>query len=824
MFDRIWQDARIAARMLRRSPGFMAAVVITLGLGIGANTAMFDVVDRLMLRPLGHLRDPHMVHRFYWQVTSRGIVGTSSSGPYTRYRDLRKWTTSFSQYAAFSERPLAVGEGEAARERRVATVTASYFEFFDARPVLGRYFTAAEDATPRGADVAVLSYDFWRAEFGERDVVGELLSVGNVRATIIGVAPEGFDGVDDADPPAVYIPITTFAATSGGSRSSLDYYTAYDWGWVHTLVRRRHGVTVEQATADASQAFRRSWEAQRALQPSIPPADVAMPRVVVSEVRPGAGPTAGPETRTALWVTGVAVIVLLIACANVANLFLARALRRERETAVRLALGVTRGRLFMQSMTESLLLALLAGIAALIVAQWAGAAIRGLLVDSGSVRTFMEPRTLAVMFGLTISVAVAIGIVAALAVRRSDPAPALRAGSRGGVTRHSRLRATLLIAQSALSVVLLVGAVLFVRSLRAVEAMPVGYDAEHVLLVNRMLRGPALDDSALRAMRFVLLDAARALPGVEAVAWRSSAPFISTSNTSLYVAGIDSVARLGTFTYQATTEDYFRVMGSRILRGRGLSEEDRQGAPNVAVVSESMARVLWPGQDALGQCFRVREQRAPCTTVVGIAEDMVQRNLLDGTRYHFYLPIEQFTRTQGNGMLVRVRGDPLLEGENIRRALMRVMPGSSYLTVQPLRDILGDQQRSWRLGATMFVAFGALAVIVAAVGLYGVIGYEVDQRRHELGVRVALGAQRHHLLRMVVGRSLRFAIAGALLGSVLTLVAGPAIQPLLYRQSVTDPLPYAAVGILMILVALVASAKPANRASKADPNIALRAE
>lgn len=823
--DQLQQDVRYALRGLRRSPGFTATVIITLGLGIGANTAMFNVVDRLMFRPLAYLRDPSTVHRIYWQWQDREATTTSMSGPYTRYLDLRKWTTAFSQFAAFSERDIAVGEGESSRERRVGAVSASFFDFFDARPALGRFFVAEEDVTPRGADVAVLSHAFWQAEFGGRDVRGEILQVGNVRATIIGVAPEGFAGVNDAYPPSLYIPITTFAGSSG-TGDARTYFTMYKWGWMHALVRRRPGVTLDQASLDASHAFRRSWQSAGVDAPLSLPVDSVKPRVVVSSVRPGAGPDPALEARTALWVTGVAAIVLLIACANVANLELARALRRQRETAVRLALGVSRARLTMQSVIETLLLALVAGAAALLIAQWAGAAIRGMLMTTQGppVRVFSDWRTLGVTFGLASAVGVLIGLVPSSLLGRGDLARTLRGGVRGGMSEGARLRKVLLVIQGALSVVLLVGAALFVRSLDAVTALPMGYDANRVLLVNRIVRGRWPGDTGLRAMRDVLMSTAQSLPGVESAAWASSAPFVSTSNTNLFVPGVDSVRRFGTFTYQATTADYFRTMGTRITRGRGLTRDDRLGAPNVAVVSESMARVLWPGKDAIGQCFGVFTDTLPCYTVVGVAEDMVQRDIIGTQRYHYYLPIDQYTRTSGNWMIVRLRGDPAVEGEAIRQALQRAMPGASYVTVQPLRDVVQNAQRSWRMGATMFVAFGVLALVVAAVGLYGVIGYNVTQRMHELGVRVALGARRPDILRLVVGQSVRFALAGLALGTLVAVLASRWIQPLLFQQSATDPLIYGCVGAMMIVVALAASALPAFRAAKADPNTALRAE
>jgi predicted permease len=835
--DHLQQDIRYALRGLRRSPAYTATVVVTLALGIGANAAMFGVVDRLMFRPLAYLRDPGTVHRLYLQSMDRGDVRTRTSSEYTRYLDFRRWTSSFSQLAAFSERPLAVGSGELARERRVGAVSASFFSFFDARPALGRFFSEDEDLTPRGADVAVLSYAFWKTEFGGRDVLGEFLQVGNIRARIIGVAPRGFAGVNDALPPVVYVPITTYAASSG-TNDAITYYSRYSWAWLNILARRRPGVSVARAEADASVAYRRSWDVDRTNDPMLSPVDVAKPRVVVSAVRLGGGPNPALEARTALWVTGVAAIVLLIACANVANLSLARGLRRQRETAVRLALGVSRGRLVRQWIIESAMLAIAGSAAGLLIAQWGGAAIRRqvesaeeiatvLLMDAGrsSHDVLSDWRTLVVTVGIALATSIITGLAPALLSLRGDLAPTLRAGAKGVVGHGSRLRSILLVVQGALSVMLLVGASLFVRSLEAVRSAPMGYDADHVLIVRRNIIGQRPTDSAFVALRNRLMTAARGVPGVDAVAWASSAPFISTSSTGLYVPGLDSVARFGQFSYQATTADYFRVMGTRILRGRGLSAADRAGAPLVAVVSQSMARVLWPGRDAIGQCMHVWIDTLPCTTVVGIAEDMAQRDFTGGKRFHYYLPIEQFTRTQGWGLLLRLRGEPAVEAERIRRALQREIPSNAaYLTTQPLAEVVGAQQRSWRLGASMFSAFGLLALVVAAVGLYGVIGYDVTQRMHELGIRVALGAQRSTILGLVLGRAVRVALAGVVLGTLMTLAASTWIQPLLFQQSARDARVYGFVAVTMLLVAFIASALPARRAAEADPNVVLRSE
>jgi putative ABC transport system permease protein len=824
-FDNFLQDVRLAVRGLRRSPVFTATAVITLALGIGANAAMLSVVDRMMYRPLSGLRRADDVHRVYWQSMANGKLNTSTSTQYTRYLDLKTNTRSFDVVAAFSERDVAVGEGESARELRVGVVSASYFDLFDAPPAVGRYFTASEDQTPRGADVAVISYAFWQSEYGGSDVVGKLLQVGNVRATIIGVAARNFNGVNDAVPPAVYVPVTTYAGSTG-TNDSETYYTKYQWGWINVLARRKPDISIEAANTDATNAFRQSW--QRAFDEDKGNGTVegAQPRVLVSAVRTGGGPVPSLEARTAWWTGVVSSIVLLIACANVANLSLARALKRRRETAVKLALGVTKARLLSQTMTEGFVLASVAGVVALIVAHWSSLSLQQLLVSGAQRGTTpgVDARLMLAVAALSIVSGLIVGFLPSLITKGGDLASRLRGGVRGGTNEGGRLRSSLLVAQAALSVVLLVGATLFVRSLDAVQDMRMGYDVSRVLLINRVNRGAKVEEAPQRAMRDVLMQTAATLPGVESVAWLSSAPFVSTSSTSLFVQGIDSVSRLGVFTMQATTPDYFRTMGTRIVRGRELLATDRLGAPGVAVVSETMARTLWPGQDAIGKCFRMRADTMPCTQVVGVAEDMVQNGIAGGQRTHYYVPLEQYTRTWGNWMALRMTADPAVNAERVRVALQRVMPPGAYVNSVPLSRILRDEQRSWRLGAGTFGAFGLLALVVAAVGLYGVLGYNVAQRMHELSLRVALGAQRGDVLRLVIGQGMRLVLLGCAIGLGLALASSRWLQPLLFEQNAKDPATYLGVALLMSSVALLAGAVPALRASGADPNAALREE
>jgi predicted permease len=705
-------------------------------------------------------------------------------------------------------------------------VSASFWAFFDAPPVLGRYFGPAEDQTPVGEPVAVLSYEFWLAEFGGEDVLGRTLQVGSIPCVIIGVTPRGFLGVFEDNPPVVYLPITTYA----GSRPDDDgrtYFQNYNWGWMEMMVRRRPGVSLEVATADLTSAYLRSWNAERDLSPDFtPPAELARPRAIPGALKQAAGPNPGLEARTVLWVTGVAVVVLLIACANVANLFLARALKRRKEVGLRLALGASRARLAAQSLTESLTLSLLGCLVGLAVAQWGGVSLRRLFLgDVAGLDLLTDGRTLAAAAGAALLAALVTGLVPVLFAGHRDVGQTLKAGVREGTYQRSRARTAMLVAQGALSVVLLVGAALFVRSLNHVRDLRLGFDPEPVLFASRNLRGTALSEEEQIALGRRLLETGQALPGVEHAAWVSSVPYWSTSSTSLFVAGIDSVSRLGAFTYQTATLDYFTTMGTRILRGRGFEAGDRAGAPRIAVVSESMARVLWPGEQAIGQCLRVGADTMPCTTVVGIAEDAWQRgSLTDDQPFRYYLPLEQYRPIRGFALMLRMRGDPARSVEPVRRALQAVMPGQSYATVRPFREIIDARRRSWRVGATMFVAFGGLALLVSAVGLYGVIAYNVTQRLHEVAVRIALGARVGDVLRLVMGQGMRFALAGVALGSVLAVAASRWVQPLLFRQSARDPSVYAMVGALLVIVAVLASSLPALRATRADPNAALRAE
>ena len=821
--DTVRQDLSYAIRGLRRSPGFAAAVVLTLALGIGANAAMFGIVDQLLFRPPPLLKNAAMTHRIYTFETNRGTERPGNVGRYARYVDFRDWTTSFARTAGHAARTLAVGVGESAREMVIGVVTPSFFEFFDAPPVIGRYFTEAEDQWPSGQPVAVLSYAMWQTQYGERrDVLGSKIQIGPVTYTIIGVAARRFVGLWPDRPPAAFIPMSTYGVT--GFTGKVPWWKTYSWGWMSMIAERKPGVSIEAANADLTNAHRRSHEARRVEQPSTPSLALTKPHAIAGSILAERGPNPTSVGKVATWIGGVSLIVLLIACANVANLLLARALKRRREIALRLALGVSRMRLLSQLFTESLVLAFLGGVAGVVVAHAVGTVLRASLLDrSEAPAGLRDPRTIVFAFIAAVAVGLLTGIAPVLQARRADLTNDLKAGMREGTYGRSGLRIGLLIAQAALSVILLVGAGLFVRSLRNVESVRLGFDVDPILAVEINMRGVKLDSAAMVALRLKLLETAKATPGVENATFQSGTPFWNHSSMGLYVQGIDTVARVGLFNYSRVSPSYFATLGTRIVRGRGITNEDTPLAPRAMVVSQGMGKALWPGKDPIGQCIRIIADTMPCAYVVGIAEDIKDQSIGVDSSHYYYLSSMQL-RPQSGGLFVRVRGDGAGFTNAVRRSLQGVMPGASYVTVTPFSDIIGSQKRSWHLGATMFVAFGALALLLAAIGLYSVIAYNVAQRTHELGIRRALGAQASDVIRLVVIDGLRVAGVGVAIGIAVALWGGAWVKPLLFSVSPRDMSVYLIVTLTLIVVAAAASWVPALRASRVDANVALRTD
>ena len=825
-FDALRDDVRYAVRQLRRAPGFSAALALTFALGIGANATMFEIVDRLLFRPPAFMPDAARIGRVYLRYPD-GDGGERIDGniSYLRYSELREKSRAFASTAAvFQDENRIVGTGAAAEAIAVGLVSASFWGLFDARPEIGRFFAADEDKAPNGAPVAVLGYGYWISRLGgDSAVLGKPLRIGGKHYTVIGVAPKGFHGIWSTNT-AAYIPITAAAFDMFGTD---DYMRGHGASWLEMVGHLRPGVDADVANAELTSAFRQSrTDAASTRQPprTIPPRDLALSRGEFAPLQFERGPKASESATVAVWLAGVAAVVLLIACANVANLLIARGIRRRREIAVRVALGVSRSRLVAQLLTESVLVAAIGAAFGLVLAHFGGGALRRLLlpnVDWTLVPAF-DGRVLAFTAAAAIATGLITGLAPALHALRADVNRSLKAGEREGGGERARIRTVLLLSQAALSVVLLTGAALFVRSLRNVETLDLGWDSRRVLMVGLDLRGTELKTPERRALRDRVVERVRAMPGVVSASTLFSIPFRSTWSDDVFVPGMDSAAHQRTFVVNPVGDDYFSTIGTRILRGRAVGASDPE-KPLVAVVSESMAKLLWKGQEPIGQCFRLGADTSPCREVVGIAEDMKFGDIRNDDSVQLYLPASQEPGTLGS-IIVRSAGDPRLQAEPLRRQIQQLLPGMGYATVRPLSSVLDPVMRQWRLGATMFTIFGLIALVLAAVGLYGVIAYDIAQRMREMGVRVALGAQARDIRRLVVWQGIRVTLVGATLGVVIAAFAARYVAGLLFDTSAYDPAAFIVSVATILGVALLATMIPARRAMRVDPVVALRSE
>jgi predicted permease len=826
--DTIERDVRQAIRGLERNPAFGVMTTLTLALAIGANGAMFGIVDRLLLRGPEHLAAPGQVVRVYvTRVLPNANVTTSGLQPYALYRGVREHTSAFSAVATYLPMDLRVGTGLGSRLVHATYATPDLFALARVRPALGRFYTAEEDAPPRGEPVVVLGYGYWQTELaGDASVIGRVVTLDDRQFRVIGVAPRGFTGVERA-PIAAWLPMSARPANP----------RAGDWttSWrpnMPGIVVGRLAVPEAQAAAQLTALVRREYEGP----------DKTM-RTASVRVLPISYDLQGTEPRelgVARLLAGVALVMLLVAAANMTNLTLARALSRRRELGVRVALGAGRWTLVRLMVVETVMISVLGGMLGLALAHWGGALVREALLPNVAWSELpVNGRVLASTVAATLVTGVIVGLIPALRVSGGDVAGALRAGrsdNASGGESHGAARASLQVVQLALSLVLLFTAGLFVRSLRDIEHLDLGYDRDRVLAVDvsfprpdsGVATGPGGGVLPARARYEGLRAQLERVPGVARASIAFSSPLSAVNITKLRVPGVDSLlsGKGGMALLVAAAPHYFETVGTRILRGRGFAESDVSGAEAVVVVNETMARTLWPGADAIGRCVVLGVADADaCARVVGIAQDVHHMTLKEDALNQAYVPWGQSPRfLQGSVLLVRGPADASTLVPALTDVVRRGAPGARSLQIRSFEELLDPQVRPWRVGATVFGLFGAIVVVVAAIGLFSVVSYLVTQRTHELGVRIALGAQRGQVLRLIMGGALRTAVVGAVIGGTLSVVIGPAIQPLLFDNAARDPLLLSAVAIGLLVVAVVASAWPAWRATRVDPLLALRSD
>ncbi len=810
---------RAAARSLRRTPGLSFSVILAFALGIGANATMFGVIDRLLLSPPRHIASPQQVRRVYFEhyeavLHRRSVDGTA---PLPGYEDLLG-NSQFAGIAAYSSERLTVGRGTEARRVRALQVTGNYWQVLGVRPALGRFFTEAEDQ-PGAPATVVLSWELWQSMFGgQRDVLGRDLEFGYGPWTIVGVAPRGFTGVD-LSAVSFWLPARRF----GSVTHTADLLQDRGYYWLDIVARMAPGASVAAAEAEATRAHRRGRADAIARGRYDPDA-----RVITYPLNAAAGSRLPAEVNVALWLGGVSLLVLLIACVNVANLLLARGIRTQRQLGISLVLGNTRGRIAVTALAEGLMLALLGGVAALAVARWGGAIVRSTLFpgtlwpDDG-----VSARTILLSLALSLAAALAACALPLFTAMRQNVADTLRV-QQGGITRSTaRLRAALTVLQATLSVVLLVGAGLFVRSLRHVRALDLGFDARSLLIAIPDADGSGVDSASLARFFERATSEVPRLPGVRAVAAAAELPFGNSSSAHLFVPGRDSLPRLpaGGPYVNVVTAGYIDALDLRVLQGRGFAASDGPGSEPVVVVNQTMAKLAWPDGSAVGQCLMVQHRGAPCARVVGVVGDANRTGLQEPPAPQYYVLLDQHVFAEpAYALVVRTAGEAAKRIADVRSALVAMEPRFRFINVMSMQANVDFFARSWRLGATMFTLFGALALLVAALGLYSVLAFDVAQRTRELGLRCALGARRGNLLGMVLARSLRMTGIGVLLGLAAAFLLAPRLRDLLYRTLPRDPLTLAAAALALLLVAVAAGVVPAWRAARVDPNVALRTD
>ena len=821
----ITRDLSYAWRGLAREPGFTIFVVTTLALGIGANAAMFGLADRLLIRGPAHVHEAGRVVRLYSTAQPPGMRSFTTSGfGYVTYDLLRRGASAFDGVATCAINEGVWGQGAEARQVQLGFASADLFPLLGVVAHRGRFFSQAEDVPDGARRVAVISYGGWREWFGgAAEIIGRTLTLNDERYEVIGVAPRGFTGpqLGRVD---FWVPGSLL-----GARVTQNFTTTWTAQWTQIVGRLKPEVTFEQAGLDATAVHRRGYAGD----------DDSDRRatLTVASLRANDSGSEATELRVLRWLTGVSALVLIIACANVANLMLARGVRRSREVAIRAALGAGRWRLVRLLLMEAMLLATAGAAGGLAVAWVIGdVARRTLFTPVEWISSSVDARVMAVSAALAIGVGLLVGVLPALRSSRTDITEALKAGVREGGGRRARLRTALTVVQAAVSVLLLVGAGLFVKSLWQISRLDLGIDADRVLVVEvtrpglaRVPAGPARDAERLRRRMFLIeaLDRVRAIPGVEAAGVAHGMPFGNRFTIKVRVPGSETMPTLSTGgpSLSAVTAGYFEAVGTAIRRGRGFTADDRADSEPVAIVSEQMARTVWPEGDPLGSCLLIGDGTPPCARVVGVAQDTHRSRLREEPVMHYYIPAGQEIRLGFGGPALLVRSaDPWRLGPDLRRLMTDLDPQVTYVRAETMQARIDPQMRPWRLGATVFLISGLLALVVAGIGIYSVMSYLIAGRRHEFGVRLALGATAADIVRLVMRGSLLMAAMGVAIGELAAASLARLAEPLLFDTSPRDPIVFGTIGALLLLVAVAATLAPARRVLRVSATEALRAE
>jgi predicted permease len=806
----LWQDLRFGVRMLAKNPGFTAIAVLTLALGIGTNTAIFSILDPLLLRALPVRNPGELV-----QVNAAGTLGPlelSEVQSFYRYRDKN---SVFSGVLAFSP----VGDCEVTRNgqassAREESVSGTYFSVLGVQAFVGRLLTPEDDQIPFGSTRVVLSYDYWRRAFSsDMKIVGQTIVLNGSPSTIAGIAPPGFFGVEVGNSPDFYLPL--------GDNTPIDDYRRAQW--VTILARLKPGVPLAQAQAGLEPLFEQN--VRESLLPEIEKHEM-MARLVLTPAGRGISDLRARFSLPAQILMGVVGLILLIACANVANLLLARSMARRREITVRLALGAGRWRLVRQLLTENALLAALGTLAGVIAGNWAS----GFLIASLSTKRLpvsldagLNGRVMFFAIGVSVLTVFLFGLAPALSATRADLAHDLKV-QNGGTGRSSarwQLGKLLVVAQVAFSVMVLVGAGLLLHSLVNLETFNAGFDRDHVLMIS--MSGHAAGSSPAQLADFYdqLLDRASALPGVRSASYSAFSPISGTEvGINVTVEGFTlQPGETANDLFAGVSPGYFDTMGIPLLAGREFTREDVQTKAPVVIVNRTMARRYFGDKNPLGKHIQFVEGKHPPMEIVGVVADSKYNDLRENASDFFYIP-----GGTGRVLDVRAAGNPKLLSAPLRELIHSLDSSIAITNVQTLRQQADESLHQDYLVTTLCSIFSVLALVLTCIGLYGTLAFGVARRTNEIGVRMALGATPRDIFSLIVGQGLKLTIAGLLLGVAGAMVAASILASPLFGVKQADPLTLTGVCFIFTCASILACAVPARRAMRVDPMIALRQE
>jgi predicted permease len=818
--ETFWKDLRYAFRMLFKSPGFTIVAVLALGLGIGANTAIFSVFNGMLWRPLP-VKDAQQL-----------VVVTSKSRDldfplnlsYPDFQDYRQLKTVFSDLLAYTPNPVNFG-AEGRPERAWAEmVSGNYFSMLGLEAVRGRTFAPDEGWIPGKDPLMVLSYKYWQKRFGGNpSIIGQTVLVNQHPFTVIGVAPENYRGAYYWIEPDFYIPLTTMGLLDQTQADDLNKRGA---AYLRVLGRLQPGITSAQAMAAAEPLDRR-------LAQDFPDSHKSMSLLVIPELkaRPEPGVAADFMSTAVIVFMLLVGLVLLIACANVANLILARANGRRKEFATRTALGATRGRMIRQLLTETVLLSVFGGVLGLVFARWAALGLMSIHIPTDiPIKLFdlrVDWRIFAFAFFAALITGMIAGLVPSLQASRTDLADTLKAGGRSGGASagHHVFRNVLVISQVAVSLLLLACAGFFIRSLQNSAHVDMGFRVDHTLMMSVDVGLQGYKEERGQQFFKQLSERVRSLPGVRDAAVAAYIP-MGTENSLVNILPegqvIDDKSKTETAFDDMVQPRFFRTIGTPVIEGREFTDADTATAPKVAIINDTFAKKIWPGQDPIGKSFRTEKNGSPIQ-VVGLTRTGKYLFLYETPQLYAYFPLAQ-RYSSGANLLVYTQSDPQQLLPAIRDQIRQLDSGLPVFDVMTMDTQVqyGKPLMPARLGAMFVGAFGLLGLVLASVGVFGVVSYSVSQRTQEIGIRSALGAQRSHVLAMILKQGMSMALIGIAIGIVLSFLLFRGLSSVLYGVKSTDFVTLGAVSAILLAVAFAASYVPALRATRVDPVVALR--